>query len=191
MPRYTKLYRQKYIFSINPIALCEVWLRPLFHSLKIVLFQSTHLVWGATNTDAQKAKDAAISIHAPRVRCDMPKEKARDSNSYFNPRTSCEVRRTSPGQWRKNLQNFNPRTSCEVRLCLKRMQKIHTYFNPRTSCEVRRVEKVKDIVWRLISIHAPRVRCDLLPSSPFQAFRYFNPRTSCEVRLKSYKTYQE
>ena len=56
-----------------------------------------------------------ISIHAPRVRCDLDKTQNNYRFWYFNPRTSCEVRRsmhTPPSV----ACNFNPRTSCEVRL---------------------------------------------------------------------------
>ncbi len=34
----------------------------------------------------------------------------------------------------------------------------------------------------IISIHAPRVRCDLIPFPSLSGRMYFNPRTSCEVR---------
>ena len=36
-----------------------------------------------------------------------------------------------------------------------------TYFNPRTSCEVRRKMEFDQDKFMIISIHAPRVRCDL------------------------------
>ncbi len=38
----------------------------------------------------------------------------------------------------------------------------------------------------IISIHAPRVRCDCIRFFLFVALINFNPRTSCEVRLNPY-----
>ena len=147
-----------------------------------ILFQSTHLVWGATFSFLS-------------VSC---------SYSNFNPRTSCEVRRASllfilfqlifqsthlvwgatrfffvaissvtisihaprvrcdpvSGLWKLNVVNFNPRTSCEVRLNVHRVPHTFYHFNPRTSCEVRLKLIAVYSPRKCISIHAPRVRCD-------------------------------
>ena len=80
-----------------------------------------------------------ISIHAPRVRCDLKFTPiTQRSRQYFNPRTSCEVRR---GHFEFRLlvvDNFNPRTSCEVRPTNPANHQLSRFhFNPRTSCEVR------------------------------------------------------
>ena len=144
-------------------------------------FQSTHLVWGATQEISQKMKVVTISIHAPRVRCD---KKHVD---------------TAAKRW---ISIHAPRVRCDrIDLFI-----IHLliYFNPRTSCEVRpyrtEVSYKTDIfqsthlVWGatwissllfrclVISIHAPRVRCDALIFLLIGLFSHFNPRTSCEVR---------
>ncbi len=81
------------------------------------LFQSTHLVWGATKTVIEPAIRFKISIHAPRVRCDFWRMVFVWNSTYFNPRTSCEVRQRAWTLIRRLPLNFNPRTSCEVRQC--------------------------------------------------------------------------
>ena len=122
-----------------------------------------------------------ISIHAPRVRCDAVMSSHTGLVSNFNPRTSCEVRRTSM-QIPFDHINFNPRTSCEVRPSCRHTFLPCYYFNPRTSCEVRPTVPAIIVLQFVISIHAPRVRCDVPAHFVFQHFLHFNPRTSCEVR---------
>ncbi len=104
-----------------------------------VKFQSTHLVWGATIGLSLLISRKKISIHAPRVRCDVYNMTIDDVLFNFNPRTSCEVRPLK----KSTLQLFNPRTSCEVRLSGGRSKKKHSYFNPRTSCEVRHTIQIR------------------------------------------------
>ncbi len=178
-------------------------------------FQSTHLVWGATIESEDNLSHDGISIHAPRVRCDNNFIHASAGAVNFNPRTSCEVRppmsekvtvtdnfnpRTSceVRRWKhwylRCLPYFNPRTSCEVRLQWFATMQRFSNFNPRTSCEVRHGFTDINAQWKVISIHAPRVRCDNpWPVSAFWIY-YFNPRTSCEVRqrnMKSLKTHEK
>ena len=50
---------------------------------------------------------------------------------------------------------------------------------PRVRCDH---EYTIDMDMDNISIHAPRVRCDTLPPYYVTCYNYFNPRTSCEVR---------
>ena len=103
-----------------------------------------------------------ISIHAPRVRCDRLKR------AKF-----------------KFLHNFNPRTSCEVRRdCVRTEDGTGGNFNPRTSCEVRQKSYTAYGFIKAISIHAPRVRCDITNFAMIHDSYDFNPRTSCEVRQK-------
>ncbi len=80
--------------------------------------------------------------------------------NYFNPRTSCEVRRFGKSCETKqtHISIHAPRVRCDRRCQLKRSEE--DYFNPRTSCEVRRAGKVGKRMEIKISIHAPRVRCD-------------------------------
>ena len=102
-------------------------------------FQSTHPVWGATsffNWSYQMPN--LISIHAPRVGCDLP----------WHCRCS------------HSRKDFNPRTPCGVRLVIYGLSATRIVISihaPRVGC---------DPVWGLflylggISIHAPRVGCD-------------------------------
>ena len=76
----------------NPRTSCEVRLREP-HLLSVyIIFQSTHLVWGATDEWRGVFIFWRISIHAPRVRCDKFQFMNNSIKIYFNPRTSCEVR---------------------------------------------------------------------------------------------------
>ena len=50
---------------------------------------------------------------------------------------------------------------------------MYTYFNPRTSCEVRLIRIEIDANDVVISIHAPRVRCDLPVAGNFIAILEF------------------
>ena len=83
-------------------------------------------------------RPTAISIHAPRMRCDTGSLFPMMPIPYFNPRTSHEVRPRTP-HYLSDCCNFNPRTSHEVRRTNKR--KLHNVMS--------------------ISIHAPRMRCDI------------------------------
>jgi len=124
---------------------------------------------------------------------------------YFNPRTSCEVRRTLLLCLHRLTFYFNPRTSCEVRhsadaflrgkyefqsthllrgatLCSGNWNKVKKHFNPRTSCEARLNPFCLVTVWLAFqSTHLLRGA-----TCTFERFcaikKYFNPRTSCEVR---------
>ena len=102
-------------------------------------------------------------------------------------------------------RNFNPRTPCGVRLAVHVRGDGHVYFNPRTPCGVRLLPESPVGLQLGISIHAPRVGCDVCPPSPHcvqrafqsthpvwgatdlgvasaQAHGDFNPRTPCGVR---------
>ena len=56
------------------------------------LFQFTHPVWGATGRMATQGDTAQVSIHAPRVGCDLSAEIGRSIYVRFNSRTPCGVR---------------------------------------------------------------------------------------------------
>ena len=122
--------------NFNPRTSCEVRLFDKFRLTFGVEFQSTHLVWGATRSWWHGTRHYTISIHAPRVRCDVPVIFFRIFLVNFNPRTSCEVRLSNYGYSAKG-SHFNPRTSCEVRLSNYGYSAKGSHFNPRTSCEVR------------------------------------------------------
>ena len=101
-----------------------------------------------------------ISIHAPRVRCDKKNCRIHNTVYYFNPRTSCEVRR-------KKMKKINVNVYISIHA-------------PRVRCD-NLLEWCHDDLY--ISIHAPRVRCDERIMTDLWQNGHFNPRTSCEVRL--------
>ena len=129
------------------------------------------------------ASDHCISIHAPRVGCDIPMRGSLTSASNFNPRTPGGVR---PGACEnesittKRFQSTHPGWGATWRCPPCRGHILH--FNPRTPGGVRR--RILSALCRIyqISIHAPRVGCDFgvyrCPSSRFN----FNPRTPGGVR---------
>ena len=128
-----------------------------------IIFQSTHLLRGATGAHSVFQPSGQISIHAPLTRCDESGSKLLSFYKNFNPRTSYEVRLDRIG-YGYAWTYFNPRTSYEVRLNQKTFSFSKSYFNPRTSYEVRR---------------------PVLPAE-FSVTRDFNPRTSYEVRHHLY-----
>ena len=84
----------QYMFSISihaPRVGCDILVRLLGLAH---IFQSTHPVWGATNTHHMESLSSFISIHAPRVGCDSKTTSNTRNNIDFNPRTPCGVRRT-------------------------------------------------------------------------------------------------
>ena len=106
--------------------------------------------------------DHRISIHAPRVGCDhgrhSPIQLADEFQSTHPVWGATWYEPQPPGWWK----NFNPRTPCGVRLCITTPPQIKPVdFNPRTPCGVRPAI----IPWtrpaKNISIHAPRVGCDV------------------------------
>ena len=127
-----------------------------------MIFQSTHLVWGATIHKMSAGRQFDISIHAPRVRCDSRNHCSSVQRMYFNPRTSCEVR--------PEPTSLNP--------IAKLFQSTHLVWGATYRFSVRYIALD-------ISIHAPRVRCDKKYPALSDLIYYFNPRTSCEVRLYS------
>ena len=78
----------------NPRTSCEVRHSISSSLYAYAIFQSTHLVWGATKDVMGFSASLSISIHAPRVRCDYFFLQFFKRHDNFNPRTSCEVRRS-------------------------------------------------------------------------------------------------
>ena len=114
-------------------------------------FQSTHLVWDATSPFISNISCIGISIHAPRMRCDVFGDEHFMGTTNFNPRTSYEMRRDAFFKCSMHLNDFNPRTSYEMRPFWK------------------------DLIEKLyrISIHAPRMRCDVKDIPTFSAHSLF------------------
>ena len=100
----------------------------------------------------------------------------------FNPRTPGRVRRVSSNQLRQKYRNFNPRTPGRVRRDEYIEFSSNFDFNPRTPGRVRPAGETEVETYQKISIHAPRVGCDLYIPSAYQSLPNFNPRTPGRVR---------
>ena len=55
-------------------------------------FQFTHPVWGATRYHQRIQYGTLVSIHAPRVGCDLIMKSIYQNDKRFNSRTPCGVR---------------------------------------------------------------------------------------------------
>ena len=125
-------------------------------------FQSTHPVWGATSHRRSRSCYRPISIHAPRVGCDVPVKRIASFSGSFQS--------THP-VWGATCDFLDAQAQ-------------HSYFNPRTPCGVRHIQLVGTEDNNLISIHAPRVGCDRCRQAFRCRWRNFNPRTPCGVRQR-------
>ena len=131
-----------------------------FSSHPVSTFQSTHLVWGATITVLFFFAYSAISIHAPRVRCDA---------GTYRINITFKLFQSTHLVWGATMKKFicwlfniisihAPRVRCDADLTSTLPP--NNDFNPRTSCEVRQPDWTPVYRTWQISIHAPRVRCD-------------------------------
>ena len=102
-----------------------------------------------------------ISIHAPRVGCDVHARIACATFPYFNPRTPRGVRRSEI--------NANEKANL--------FQSTHPAWG--ATHRRRRFGRYMDI-----SIHAPRVGCDYKKIVKRRKSAYFNPRTPRGVRRR-------
>ena len=94
----------------------------------IVLFQSTHPVWGATGQGPAQGLQARISIHAPRVGCD-PGPCTHPGNRQGFQSTHPVWGATSTAlvlRW--CWMDFNPRTPCGVRPAVSRQIDLSILF---------------------------------------------------------------
>ena len=118
------------------------------------IFQSTHPVRGATESDQHARLGRVISIHAPREGCDfLPlRVRSRRHISIHAPCEGCDTKR-------------------EVNLDLRRVfQSTHPV---RGATRTRRFPHGRSA----ISIHAPREGCDATACNPTPSSSHFNPRT--------------
>ena len=168
----------------NPRSSCEE--RPLmdFEKGKVVEFQSTLLMRGATpatmrSTFAKRFQSTLLMRGATAI-----SHPSCGASRYFNPRSSCEERQ-HPACTESGRSDFNPRSSCEERryevrrtaqycgfqstLLMRGATGVFgisdftaTNFNPRSSCEERPHGLM--VLWVLpqISIHAPHARSDVI-----------------------------
>ena len=129
-------------------------------------FQFTHPVWGATGGVGVLGVVDRVSIHAPRVGCDLclDSKECFDARFQFtHPVWGATIRYDAGNNWRGR---FNSRTPCGVRqYSAKNFKDLFAGFNSRTPCGVRL-----------------SVLCRGLSRSSF------NSRTPCGVRLKAART---
>ena len=128
--------------------------------------------------------DQHISIHAPRVGCDTVAGYVFGRYRNFNPRTPCGVRRTDslPVSGQQIFQSTHPVWGATWTDSLpvsgqQIFQSTHPVWGATSP-----VSAPSNLI--IISIHAPRVGCDLCESKSSVLLSVnFNPRTPCGVRL--------
>ena len=126
----------------NPRTSCEVRPSQCRKVVHFFMFQSTHLLRGATTEQNFDALTGQVSIHAPLARCDRRTTRVDRYVFRFNPRTSCEVRH--PIFLINRLERFVSihaplaRCDCNHLGCYRHSHR----FNPRTSCEVRQQKDI-------------------------------------------------
>ena len=126
-----------------------------------------------------------VSIHAPRVGCDLRAHILPRLGKGFNSRTPCGVRPPSSSRpsstrsfqfthpvWGATKLNDRhhddttvsihaPRVGCDKLAPCPRLAQ--PCFNSRTPCGVRRLTELDPDIKVTVSIHAPRVGCDPAP----------------------------
>ncbi len=135
-------------------------------------FQFTHPVWGATQCSIIVREGTKVSIHAPRVGCDMPLPMLVVISSGFNSRTPCGVRPTDD-KAHNNTSGFNSRTPCGVRPLAPLRKVVKAKF--QFTHPVWGATSYATIIRRCrnVSIHAPRVGCDLDARRRLKTIRKF------------------
>ena len=124
-------------------------------------FQFTHPVWGATVRLLDDAHTLEVSIHAPRVGCDLRPMLRWLRWRCFNSRTPCGVRQG----WAKELDDF------------QKFQFTHPVWGATRY-------RINYNTLKQVSIHAPRVGCDITILIIARDIASFNSRTPCGVRLR-------
>ena len=157
----------------NPRTPCGVRLQRAGFLRIHTKFQSTHPVWGATDGGCAHHLGNTISIHAPRVGCDQPRSGSPLlSSGDFNPRTPCGVRhahqaavpRYSPFQSTHSV--WGATTSMLTDLPPYTFQSTHPVWGATgPGCSYPGPSH--------ISIHAPRVGCDLTSKCSSSSSRVF------------------
>ena len=121
----------------NPRAPCGARRRTVAVADRLVRFQSTRPVWGATHGRDRRVEQLQISIHAPRVGRD-----GRPFGRWTGADISIHAPRVGRDRGRRGTAGVVPD------------------FNPRAPCGARRCRHDAAICVNLISIHAPRVGRD-------------------------------
>ena len=162
---------------------CDVTIR--IDEAMAVLFQSTHPVWGATRRGSRTGRGGRSfqSTH-PVWGATTPYHDGSSSSRDFNPRTPCGVRHDHlmAAGLTMEFQSTHPvwGATWPVRVEIFAhwaFQSTHPVWGATGPAQTLRV-------WGMISIHAPRVGCDVFSCCGTLCKSYFNPRTPCGVRLR-------
>ena len=114
---------------------CDHW--ALVPGRRVMLFQSTHPVWGATSLQGRDGEHPPrISIHAPRVGCDnAPVHGGQLAGiSIHAPRVGCDAVHGTP-DIAEAISIHAPRVGCDG--TSRTSSTLNRDFNPRTPCGVR------------------------------------------------------
>ena len=172
--------------NFNPRSPCGERHTRLDSLNRLIRFQSTLPVWGATSAGRAGGAGPGISIHAPRVGSDAQPDThdpygaisihaprvGSDMKSYWSELLAgIEFQSTLP-VWGATIfsrhkaasaRHFNPRSPCgERRPPAAPRPSPGTHFNPRSPCGERRGQRLPGGGPGGISIHAPRVGSDIL-----------------------------
>ena len=134
-------------------------LLPLSFIIQVKRFQSTHRVSDATRLALDKLKKTGISIHAPRERCDETDVTPVwivgqfQSTHRVSDATSGYVFLTDP----KTFQSTHRVSDATYSSASQKSESIISIHAPRERCDVLPIVLV---LIEFISIHAPRERCD-------------------------------
>ena len=135
-------------------------------------FQFTHPMWGATVVSVSDAVVDLVSIHAPRVGCDLIRRRKNGTSTRFNSRTPCGVRLVvglSTGDHQRLFQFTHPVWGATGSDCF-------------------------DFAGVRVSIHAPRVGCDSMREPPFatvKAFQFTHPVWGATADSRTDKQYKQ
>ena len=134
--------------------------------------------------EASRHHGRNVSIHAPRVGCDGQLFTNQNQSKCFNSRTPCGVRPPLLC-YCKGSNSFNSRTPCGVRpkatqttTTANKFQFTHPVWGATESEDPK-------LAGSDVSIHAPRVGCDVRYCLYARSIRCFNSRTPCGVRPAS------
>ena len=170
-----------------------------------MLFQSTHPVWGATHKSIKEEIVTSISIHAPRMGCDLERNVLGARIFRFQSTHPVWGATLTNSETACQSVNFNPRTPYGVRLeivtvlrCKKLFQSTHPVWGATTGGQypitIDPQFQSTHPVWgatdtdtdsgtdSVISIHAPRMGCDAGRTRTKTEQTNFNPRTPYGVR---------
>ena len=146
-------------------------------------FQFTHPVWGATEDVAVVRDPCCVSIHAPRVGCDVygAGEEAVVSVSIHAPRVGCDTLECVA--WLQEVVSIHaPRVGCDCQSNITMTKLLR--FNSRTPCGVRQQMPQEIPLPEMFQFTHPVWGATGI--SQYQCYKDtgFNSRTPCGVRQR-------